>query len=302
MWIKNPAEWGAVQISSTGHALRSLGHALIHTDIDSRLPPPQVRRISFADLREALAKGVEDFGAFRDDVLFICLIYPAAGFALAQVMSNVGMLPLVFPLFAGFALIGPFAAVWLYEMSRRREAGETVSWIEGFKIFGSSSAAAIFKLGLLLIVIFGLWLATAMVIYAHTIGPQMPASPASFLHDVFATPAGWTLIGVGVTTGFFFALVVLAISAVSFPLLLDRHVSVRTAISDLRSRHARQSGADAGLGLHRRGERRDRDDPGADRTGRGAAGARPRDLVLVPEDRGLRRVARAGLSAGGPAR
>ena len=231
MWIRNPAEWGAVQVASAGHALRSLGSALIHTDVDRTLAPPDVRRITFADLRDALAKGFGDFTAFRDDALFICLIYPAAGLALALAMSNAGLLPLIFPLFAGFALIGPFAAVWLYEMSRRRERGETVSWIEGFKVFGTSSAAAIFKLGLLLIAIFGLWLATAMEIYRRTIGPEMPASAGSFIHDVLATPAGWALIGVGVGTGLIFALVVLSISAVSFPLLLDRHVSVSTAIA-----------------------------------------------------------------------
>ena len=231
MWIRNPAEWGAVQLSSTGHALRELGHAFIHTDVDGTLAQPEVRRISMADLRDALAKGFDDFLAFRDDVLFICLIYPAAGFALAQVVSNAGLLPLIFPLFAGFALIGPFAAVWLYEMSRRRERGETVSWVSGFKILGTTSAAAIFKLGLLLIAIFGVWLATAMKIYTLTVGPEMPASATAFARDVLTTPAGWALISVGVDVGFVFALIVLSISVVSFPLLLDRHVSVTTAVA-----------------------------------------------------------------------
>lgn len=69
-----------------------------------------------------------------------------------------------------------------------------------------------------------------MKIYAVTLGPDMPTSLASFLSDVFATPAGWALIGVGVATGFLFALVALTISVVSFPLLLDRHVAIGTAI------------------------------------------------------------------------
>jgi uncharacterized membrane protein len=230
MWIRNPAEWGAAQVAATGNSLRSLGHALLHTDVDSTLAVPEVRRIAFADLGEVLAKGFNDFLAFRDDVIFLCLVYPIAGLAVTYMTSNVGLLPMIFPLFSGFVLIGPFAAVWLYEMSLRRERGESVSWVEGVKIFQSSNAAAIFKLGLLLTAIFLLWLATAMLIYMSTMGPKMPEGVASFVHDVFTTAAGWKLIVVGVGVGFFFALAVLSISAVSFPLLLDRHVAISTAI------------------------------------------------------------------------
>jgi uncharacterized membrane protein len=231
MWIRNPAEWGAVQIVATGHALRSLGHALIHTDIDRTLAPPQVRRISYADLGEVLVKGFNEFVAFRDDVIFLCLVYPLAGLALAYMTLNASLLPMIFPLVSGFALIGPFAALWLYEMSRRRERGETISWAEGVKAFSSTNAAAIFKLGLLLTAVFALWLATAMLIYMATMGPKMPASIPSFASDVMSTSAGWRLIFFGVATGFVFSLVVLSISVVSFPLLLDRHVAVSTAIA-----------------------------------------------------------------------
>ncbi|WP_294539256.1 DUF2189 domain-containing protein [uncultured Rhodoblastus sp.] len=190
-----------------------------------------MRRISFDDLRDALIKGLDDFGAFRDDVLFVCLLYPVAGIALALLTSNAERLPLLFPLLSGFALIGPFAAVWLYEMCRRRERGESVSWGEGFKAFASPAAASIFKLGLLLIVIFALWLAVALGIYALTIGPDLPTSVSSFVNDVFTTRAGWALIVFGVGVGSLFALLVLSISVISFPLLLDRPVSVTTAMA-----------------------------------------------------------------------
>jgi uncharacterized membrane protein len=230
MWIRNPAEWGAVQVAATGHALRSIGHAIFHPDVDNTLATPEVRRISFADLGDVLVKGFNDFLAFRDDVIFLCFIYPLVGLVLAYMTSNAGLLPLIFPLFSGFVLIGPFAAVWLYEMSRRRERGEAVSWAEGLKSFGSSNAMAIYKLGLLLTAVFVLWLATAMAIYMGTMGPRMPTSAATFAHDVLMTTAGWKLIVFGVGTGFFFALFVLSISAVSFPLLLDRPVAISTAI------------------------------------------------------------------------
>jgi uncharacterized membrane protein len=231
MRIKHPAEWGAVQIAATSHVLLSAGQALIHTDVDSSLSPIKVQRISYADLGDALREGWDDFLALRDDVVFLCLIYPLAGVALAYLLSSSGLLPLIFPVFSGFALLGPFAAVWLYEMSRRREQGETLAWVESMRVFTSPNVAAIFKLGLLLAVVFALWLATAMQIYAHTMGPNMPTSAAGFIEALFQTTGGWRLIGFGVGAGLIFALAVLSISVVSFPLLLDRRVTVSTAIA-----------------------------------------------------------------------
>ncbi len=231
MHIRNPAEWGAYTVLATAHAMRSVGHSLVHTDVDTNISSPEVRRISFGDLGEVLRKGLGDFGAYRTHVIFLCLIYPFAGLAVARVASDARLLPLLFPLALGFALIGPFAAVGLYEMSRRRERGEPASWRRAFGVFTSPAVAAIFKLGLLLTGFGLLWVVAAMKIYALTLGPDMPTSVASFARDVFTTPAGWTLIVVGLATGFLFALVALATSVVSFPLLLDRHVSISTAIA-----------------------------------------------------------------------
>jgi uncharacterized membrane protein len=81
-----------------------------------------------------------------------------------------------------------------------------------------------------LLAVFLIWLAAADGIYAVTLGPEPPASFGTFLHDVFATGAGWAMIGTGVAVGFLFALFVLAISVVSFPLLLDRDVGLPTAV------------------------------------------------------------------------
>src|SRR5437660_12864660 len=95
------------------------------TDHAAALP---IRKISFADLKDALARGLDDFLAMPSHAVFLCLIYPVVGFVLARIVLGANVLPLLFPLAAGFALIGPLAALVLYEMSRRREQGLDVSW------------------------------------------------------------------------------------------------------------------------------------------------------------------------------
>ena len=190
----------------------------------------RLRTLTHDDLRHVLKKGAEDFAAARADVLFLVVLYPVIGLVLAGIGFNLNLLPLLFPLAAGFALIGPLAAVGLYEISRRRERGAPVSWGAALGVIGSPNFGAIVVLGLYLLGIFLIWMMAANWVYALTLGPAPPATAAGFVRDVFTTTAGWTMIVLGLMVGFVFALAVLAISVVSFPLLLDRQVGVPTAI------------------------------------------------------------------------
>ena len=230
MTIRNPVEWSVDQFRHAASAVESAGRVGRRTRENLHSPAPAVRRIGVADLGLALARGYDDFAAYRTDVIFLCVIYPLVGLVLARLAFGYDLLPLIFPLASGFALVGPFAAVGLNEMSRRREAGMAVAWADAFGVFGSPSFGAIVLLGLVLMAIFLLWLLAAEAIYQITLGPASPASLAGFVHDVLATPAGWTMIGLGIGVGFLFALLVLAISVVSFPLLLDREVGFDTAV------------------------------------------------------------------------
>ncbi len=205
----------------------------VFTAQDATPALPAVRRIGPADLKDALARGLDDFWEMpTTHIIFLSLIYPIAGLFLARTAFGYDVLPLLFPIMAGFALIGPFAGIWLYELSRRREYGLDVHWRHAFDVLRSPSLGSILVLGLLLMAIFLVWIAVAQAIYVATLGykPAAAASIPEFIRQVLTTPAGWTLIIVGNGIGFLFAVLVLTISVVSFPMLVDRNVGVAGAV------------------------------------------------------------------------
>lgn len=192
---------------------------------------PVVQRISPSDLFHALTRGIDDFAAMPSHAVFLCVIHPLLGiFLIAMTLGN-SLLPLAFPIAAGFALVGPLAAIGLYELSRRREAGLDSSSSHAFDVLHSPSLGAIVAMGVLLMTIFFVWLAVAEAIYVANFGYGAPASLRQFADDVLYTSAGWNLIVVGTGVGFLFAVVVMAISAISFPLLLDRDVGAAVALA-----------------------------------------------------------------------
>lgn len=199
--------------------------------IDDVVSPahPIVRRIDPADLRDALAKGLDDFLAMPTFSLFLVAIYPIIGLILFWLTFGLDMMQLVFPLIVGFALIGPLAAIGLYELSRRREQGLGVSFA-ALKDIHFPCIRDIAALGIVLIAIFFAWLGAAMEIYRLSFGDWVPSSIVEFAHQVFTTPAGWTLIVVGCSVGLLLCIVAFTISVVSAPLLLDRDVGFATAV------------------------------------------------------------------------
>jgi uncharacterized membrane protein len=191
---------------------------------------PIVHSIGPADLKLALVKGLADFKAMPTHLVFLCLIYPIVTLMLARVYAGYEVLPLVFPLLAGYTLIGPLVATGMYELSRRREMGLDMSRLHAFEVIRSPSIAAIAILGIVLMAVYFAWLLIAQGIYNLYFGGAVPESIGAFTHQVFATSSGWALIIVGSGVGFIFASVVFALSVVSFPMLLDRDVGVMTAV------------------------------------------------------------------------
>ncbi|WP_424931453.1 DUF2189 domain-containing protein [Amaricoccus macauensis] len=227
--IPNPGSWSVDQIGAAGKHIGQMTREIGGGDIDADALP-RVRKLEMEDLRIALRKGMEDFTACRSDVMFLCLLYPIIGIFLAWVGMQRELLPLLFPVMSGFALVGPVAAVGLYEMSRRREMGEPVGYLDAFRVASSPAFSAILALGIMLFATFTVWMILADMIYRATLGPEAPASMGAFLVDLFTTGAGWMMIIIGMGVGALFAFAVLATSVISFPLLLDRHCGMPAAV------------------------------------------------------------------------
>src|SRR6478752_5119260 len=117
MQIRNPIEWTWDHLKQTGHAMETTAHTVEGAWEGRDAVAPMVRRIHAADIGDALARGVKDLGACRTDVIF--------------------------PLIAGFALVGPLFGLGLYEMSRRREKGIATGWADAFAVLRAPAIGAI---------------------------------------------------------------------------------------------------------------------------------------------------------------
>jgi uncharacterized membrane protein len=151
---------------------------------------PEVRTITAGDLGDALRKGVADFSAAPTHVLFLGMMYPVLGFVLARAVFQYNVLPLLFPLVAGFAILGPFAAIGLYEISRLREQGRPVNWRNALEVVHAPGFKSILLLGGVLLALFSTWLGAAHLLYAAIFGDEGPKTLAAFAQDIVGTKLG----------------------------------------------------------------------------------------------------------------
>lgn len=191
--------------------------------------PIKILKADMADLRAALVEGAQDWRACRTDVLVSVVVFPLAAVLLAGLILDRHLLPFIFPICSGVALLGPAATVWFAALSRQRELDGVATTDAAAAIFDSPRAGTIKRLAGILIGLFVLWLLAAGYIYSITLA-NAPAGKG-FFGNLFTTAAGYEMIILGVVVGAVFALLALALALVGFQLALDREMSVGAVIN-----------------------------------------------------------------------
>ena len=234
--IRNPVEWVVDELREVADGFGQAGRSVQHTSTHLFSRPLAVSRITVGDLKQVLAKGFDDFMAYRTDIIFLIVVYPIISLLVIAASFRYELIPLVFPIVSGSAILGPFAGLFLYEMSRRREVNlqrhhiDNHSWANALSVARARNFGKIMMLGMLLVVMYLLWLVCAWGLYQATQGSTTAESVGRFVHDLFLTQGGWWLIIVGCGVGFLFAVAALVTTVVAFPLLLDRDVGLGTAV------------------------------------------------------------------------
>ena len=216
------------------------------------MSPPEtapVRALTRNDLDWALAEGWADFKAKRGDLILLPFIYPLVGVLAAVFAFNNNLIPLIFPLAGGFALVGPVAAAGFYELARRREANLDAGWWHFLDPLKGRSRMPLALLTAMLAAIFVAWMGIAQAIYAATLGTLAPPDANAFVRDLFGTPQGWTMIVVGNIVGALFAVITVALSAFSFPMVVDKGTEPGAAVATSVLAFQRSPGVMIGWGI-----------------------------------------------------
>jgi uncharacterized membrane protein len=190
-----------------------------------------VRELSPSDIGFALRLGWRDFLRYPSFAIILALVYPLLGLLMARILHGYAFLPLLFPLAAGFALIGPFAALIFYELSRRSRTADGDHLRSAFNnVLQSPSIGSIMALSGLVAIIFVVWIAVAQSIYNSFYGFAPVASMSEFVVQTLGTGKGRTFLLESCAVGAIFATFTFGISVVSFPFLLDQKASAVDAM------------------------------------------------------------------------
>lgn len=197
---------------------------------DGPVGAPQVRAISLNDVKAALREGWGDFLAHPGFGLFFGGIYMVGGLLILGFLNHIGSPWMIIPLAIGFPLLGPFVAVGLYEISRRRHEGEPVTRKGVLAQVFHQRERQLGWMAFVVMFIFWIWIYQVRLLLALFLGFKSFSSWDRFVNVVLSTPEGWGFLGVGTIVGAFLALVLFSTTVIALPLLAEREVDFVTAM------------------------------------------------------------------------
>lgn len=190
---------------------------------------PAIAHISLGDLKAALDQGWQDFRRAPAFGLLFSAVYVAGGLVMAAVALASGREWWLIPFILGFPLIAPFAAVGLYEVSRRIETGEPLSWPQVTRVVFAQKDRQVPSMAMVILLLFMFWVFVAHTIFALFMGVSALTNITSSF-GVLLEGRGLAMLLIGTVIGAGFAAVLYAFTVVGLPLLLDREVDFITAI------------------------------------------------------------------------
>lgn len=192
-------------------------------------PLPEIRVLDFSDIAVVLRLGLRDFLRAPLFGIFFSAVYVAGGLLLWSIYGVAGQQWWLAPVAVGFPLLGPFAAVGLYEVSRRIEQGLALRWPEVLGVVFAQKDRQIPALAAIIIVLFLFWVFVAHALFALFMGLRA-FGPASDMVSLFLEDNGPLMLLVGTAVGAGFAGVLFATTVVGLPLLLDKEIDFVTAM------------------------------------------------------------------------
>ncbi|MEL6435556.1 MAG: DUF2189 domain-containing protein [Pseudomonadota bacterium] len=191
---------------------------------------PDVNELTVDDLKDALAKGWADFRRAPQFGIFFALAYVLGGLLIVQSLFVWEQSWMIYPVMIGFPLIGPFAAVGLYEVSRRLASGEPLAWNEILQVIRIQSSREMAWMAFVMLFIFWIWMYQVRLLVALFLGRLSFSTLERFTEVVFTTSNGLWFLAVGHVVGAFLAIIMFSVTVVSIPMLLDRNVDFVTAM------------------------------------------------------------------------
>lgn len=194
-------------------------------DAPEASPRPDVARLSFADIRYALAQGWRDFRKAPQFGLFFSGVYVLGGFLM--VLLSAGHVTWVLATSLGFPLAAPFAAVGLYEVSRRLEEGRALDWYKVLGVVWDERKRQVPWIGAIIVFYFLFWTFFAHMLFALIMGVSKMRSASL---EAFLTPEGLTLVAIELVVGALAAFLLFSLTVVSLPLVMEKEIDFMTAM------------------------------------------------------------------------
>jgi uncharacterized membrane protein len=191
---------------------------------------PDIRRLSFGDIRDCVSLGLADFARAPAFGLFFGAVIALCGAGIVAALTVFQRPYLIYPFAIGFPLIGPFVAVGLYEVSRRLEAGRPLVWREIIGVIAAQRSREIIWMAFVMLFIFWIWMYQIRLLLAIFLGQMSFSSFERFTDLLLHTPQGWMFLAVGHVIGAMLALSLFALTVISMPMLLDREMDFITAM------------------------------------------------------------------------